>query len=79
MGLESRIDRYLRQRLGLIGRGITVKAFEGEDAEFEFDSLANREPVFRISSEIGSNFRFLMTRRAADRRTDLSLIHCHYK
>ena len=45
VGLESRIDRYLQQRLGQIGRGIIVKTFEGEDAEFEFYSLANWEPV----------------------------------
>ena len=45
VGLESRIDRYLRQRLGQIGWSIAVKTFEGEDAEFEFGSLANREPV----------------------------------
>ena len=44
VGLESRIDRYFRQRLGQIGWGIAVKTFEGEDAEFEFGSLANREP-----------------------------------
>ena len=31
VGLKSRIDRYLRQRLGqIIGRGIAVKTFEGD-------------------------------------------------
>ena len=58
VGMESRIDRYLRQRLGQIERGITVKTFEGEDAEFEFDSLANREPVYSVPDIFGNRIEF---------------------
>jgi len=52
-----------------------MQALVDKNTKFVLDSLVDWKPVqwLRRLSEMGSNFRFLKTRRAAERRTDSNL------
>jgi len=52
-----------------------MQALVDKNTKFVLDSLTDWKPAQLVtrSSEMESNFRFLKTRRAAERRTDCSL------